>query len=78
MRGFWNSWIGWGLRRDLQKIEDVLLIQCCSRQLVRFRIELRDACSDSAECAKVREDVVEALHRIIVVGTASSRPTPLD
>ena len=70
MRCFWNGGIGLGLGRDLQKIEDVLLIRCGNRLLVEFRIELGDAYSVSAERAEVREDVVEALHGIIVVGTA--------
>ena len=71
MRCFWNGWIVRGLGRDLQKIEDVLLIRCGKRQLVEFRIELGDAYSVSAERAEVREDVVETLHGKIVVGTAS-------
>ena len=70
MRCFWNSWIGWGLGRDLQKIEDVLLIRRGTCQLVEFGIELRDAHSVSAKRAEVRQDVVEALHGITVVGTA--------
>ncbi len=60
-----------GLGRDLQKIEDALLIRCGKRQLVEFRIELGNAYSVSAERAEVREDVVETLHGKIVVGTAS-------
>ena len=55
------------LGRNPQVVEDVLLIRRGESQLVKFGIEFWNPNSIPAKRPKVRENVVETLHGIVVV-----------